>query len=107
METLIAKPITSGYTWTLTSRLGSLLQLAESQFGARDKDYTILGIEFGSTGPFIWYPGNCKNIAIQLSLESLKSEHCALYELAHECIHLLSPTGKKNANVLEEGLATY
>ena len=31
----------------------------------------------------------------------------AYYELAHECIHLLAPTGKRDANFLEEGLAVY
>lgn len=29
------------------------------------------------------------------------------YQLAHESIHLLSPTGSKAATVLEEGLATH
>lgn len=31
----------------------------------------------------------------------------AFYQLAHECVHLLSPTGGNNANNLEEGLAAY
>lgn len=84
-----------------------MLRTAEERFGVRDKDYSVLGIEFGESGPFIWYPGNCKNIAIQLSIGSMASERCALYELAHECIHLLTPTGKGTANYLEEGLAVY
>ncbi|EMI5464322.1 hypothetical protein R8E95_004413 [Enterobacter roggenkampii] len=29
-----------------------------------------------------------------------------MYELAHECIHLLAPTGGRSAPVIEEGLAT-
>jgi len=29
------------------------------------------------------------------------------YQLAHECIHLLSPTGEATTTVLEEGLATH
>ena len=31
----------------------------------------------------------------------------ACYQLAHEAIHLLAPLGGRNANALEEGLATY
>jgi hypothetical protein len=31
----------------------------------------------------------------------------ALYQLAHERIHLLAPSGGKQANVLEEGLSTH
>ncbi|WP_342656120.1 hypothetical protein GKC68_00105 (plasmid) [Pantoea sp. RSPAM1] len=28
-----------------------------------------------------------------------------MYQLSHECVHLLSPSGGKNAPVIEEGLA--
>ena len=104
---LTTQPIPNGFTWTLTTRLGHMLHLAEERFGPRDNSYTILGIEFVADGPRIWYPGNCRHIAIQLSLESLHDEVCACYELAHETIHLLSPTGTDQTTVLEEGLATY
>ena len=97
-----------GYSWTLASRLGDILHLAEQEFGERDKSYTILGIEFVVSGrPQIWYPGNRKHIVIQLTKESLYDEFQAIYQLAHETIHLLSPSGNSNANILEEGLATY
>lgn len=104
---LTTQPIPDGFTWTLTTRLGHMLRLAEEQFGPRDHSYTILGIEFVADGPRIWYPGNCRHIAIQLSLDALHDEICACYELAHETIHLLSPTGTAHTTVLEEGLATY
>ena len=105
---IITDPLpTSGYTWTLASRLGQMLGIAQAQFGERDLSYTILGIEFAQDGPQIWYPGNSKHIVIQLGLKSLDEPVRASYQLAHECIHLLSPTGGRNATVLEEGLATY
>ena len=44
---------------------------------------------------------------IQLSLSSQTNLPCALFELAHEAVHLLSPQGKQVANHLEEGLATF
>ncbi len=97
----------SGYKWTLASRLGQMLCLAEDQFGERDLSYTILGVEFSKDGPQIWYPNNCKHIIIQLEPQCLYERYRAYYKLAHECVHLLSPTGGRNANVLEEGLATY
>lgn len=104
---LVATEIPHGYTWTLASRLGDMLTLAENMFGERNKDFTILGFEFCESGPRIWYPKSKSNIVIQLSFEAMTSEKLALYQLAHECIHLLSPSGKSNANVLEEGLAVY
>jgi hypothetical protein len=96
-----------GCTWTLTTRLGQMLSRAESLYGPRDSSWTILGVEFApNPPPMIWYPGNCKHIAIRLAPNALNSEAVALYQLAHECIHLLAPTGSNKANVLEEGVAT-
>ncbi|NBR14512.1 MAG: hypothetical protein EBU01_08005, partial [Crocinitomicaceae bacterium] len=97
-----------GFTWTVASRLGEAIDLAERLYGDRDKSYTILGVEFVlSDRPKIWYPGSQKFIIIQLTASSLSDEFQALYQLSHETIHLLSPIGKRSANVLEEGLATY
>ncbi|MBA3867566.1 MAG: hypothetical protein H0X30_00275 [Anaerolineae bacterium] len=103
-------PDGGGYTWTLASRLGQILQMAQERFGQRDLYYTILGVEFIDGIPQVWYPGSHsgrKDIIIQLSLECLADPMRSCYQLAHESIHLLSPTGGKAATVLEEGLATY
>lgn len=99
-------PDTTGYTYTLASALGDLLADAEEKYGARDPCYCFLGIEFGATGPKVWFPGHRKNVVIQLGLNSLTSNQCALFELAHECIHLISPCAKSEMSVLEEGLAS-
>lgn len=104
---LTAREIPDGYSWTLASRLGDMLSFAEKMFGKRDKEYTILGIEYCESGPRIWYPKNNKNIVIQLTPDALESEAIAYYQLAHECVHLLSPSGAANANMLEEGTAVY
>jgi hypothetical protein len=96
-----------GFTWTLASKFGDALHLAEKLYGERDKSYTILGFEFEKSGPRIWYPGNRKFVVIQLSLNALYNEFQAFYQMAHETIHLLSPLGFRGANILEEGLATY
>ncbi len=102
-----ALPIEGGYSWTLTTRLGEMLRIAEEMYGPRDKEYTILGIEFCGDHPQIWYPGNCQNVAIQLSTSAMTDVNQACYQLAHECVHLLCPTGTIGATNLEEGLATY
>jgi hypothetical protein len=108
MELLIAKPRSEGgYTWTLTSRLGDMLEKAEKAYGMRDMSFTILGIEFRDSNPQTWYPGDCKHIAIQLSIDSATNNFQACYQLAHECVHLLSPAVEIGSNVLEEGLATF
>ncbi len=108
--TTYSLPSQNGYFWTLTTRLGEMLRLAENMYGPRDHSWTILGIEFNidpEASPQIWYPGNCKNIAIQLCGPALNNMDIACYQLAHEAIHLLAPSGGQNANALEEGLATY
>jgi hypothetical protein len=95
----------SGWTYTLTSQLGNLLREAESRFGPRDATYTILGIEFGGDRPSLWYPGDCKHVSVKLSKSASQDYQQAYFQLAHEVVHLISPTGTANANVLEEGLA--
>ncbi len=109
IDLFFARPLKTedGYTWTLASRLGSMLRVAQDRFGKRDTSYTVLGIEFGGDIPQIWYPGNCGDVIIQLTPACATDTIRACYQLAHECIHLLSPSGGQNANNLEEGLATY
>ena len=106
---IIAAPLSdgSGYTWTLASRLGEMLHMAEELFGPRDNSYTILGIEFASDGPQIWYPGNRRHIIMQLSLSAANNMSQACYQMAQETVHLLAPSGGRNANNLEEGVSCY
>ena len=104
-DLVLAKPIPNGWSWTLASRLGKLIQLAESKFGPRDPNYTPLGFEFSNDGPRVWYPGNCRHVLIQINSAHAKDLPQACYQLAQECIHLLSPTGGKHANYLEEGVS--
>lgn len=85
-----------------------MLSEIEGLFGERDKSWTILGIEFISDAvPQHWFPGNDKNIVIQLSCAVEDSIVGACWELAHEAVHMLSPTGGATVNFLEEGLAVY
>lgn len=95
-----------GYTFTLPSRLGRILQEVETLYGKRDQSWALLGIEFGPGSPQLWYPRGLKNIVIQLASNALDDTPLACYQLAHECVHLLSPTGGNNAPVFEEGVAT-
>ena len=93
-------------SWTLTSRIGEMLEFAENKFGKKDDGFFFLGTEFISDGPRIRYQ-NPKYIIIQLSPFALSNEYIAYYQLSHEVYHLLSPTGIHDSNNLEEGLATY
>jgi len=108
-QLVVTSPLSTGdgYTWTLASQLGCMLRLAESRFGPRDNSYTILGMEFIDDGPRCWFPGNYGNVVIQLGTQCLLQPDRACFQLAHEAIHLLSPTGRRKANVLEEGLASH
>ena len=96
-----------GYTWTLASRLSDMLHIAEELFGPRDPSYTILGIEFVSDNPKIWYPAGRRHIIMQLSLSAANNMSQACYQMAHETVHLLAPSGGRNANNFEEGVACY
>jgi hypothetical protein len=104
---LLAAKWERGYTWTLTSRFGEMLYMAQDIFGPRDTSYTILGVEFVMDNPRIWYPGSRRDIIIQLSPPAAMDMAQACYQLAHETVHLLAPSGGNDAINFEEGVACY
>jgi hypothetical protein len=106
-DLFFAKEWEKGFTWTLPSRLGDMLHLAQELFGPRDSSYTILGIEFVSDNPRIWYPGQRRDIIVQLDYSAATNMSQACYQLAHETVHLLSPTGNADSINFEEGLASH
>jgi len=96
-----------GYTWTLPSRLGEMLSLAEEWYGARDRSYTILGFEFVEDSQCLYYLGDdiYKQVLIHLPTYALNDYDQCLYMAAHESVHCLSPNRNVQATRLEEGLA--
>jgi len=93
---------------SLTRQLGLFLEKAEGLFGPRDKSFTLLGIEFYDGPNRLSYPNPTHNqIVIQLSKESRGNRDQALFQLAHETVHVLAPVDVGRSTVLEEGLATY
>src|SRR5208337_1006395 len=107
---VVARPCPPGsgctYTWTLASRAGEILRLVEERYGPRDCSFTLLGVEFSEPQPQIWFPGDCRHVVIQLTTSAMNDEIQALYQLAHECVHLLDPVVFGLASVFEEGVAT-
>ena len=102
-----SSPIPDGYSLTITTKLGYILREAERRYGKRDKSYTLLGVELTTEeNPQVWYPGNCKDVVIQITENCLNDMNRAVFQVAHEAIHCLSPTAGQNVSVLEEGLAT-
>lgn len=93
-------------SWTLVSILGDFLKILENRYGPRDISWTILGIEFHNLeSPCIWYPFD-KMVAVSLANTAINNTNQAIFQLAHEAVHLLSPSGQRHALVIEEGLAT-
>ncbi|MFT8671951.1 MAG: hypothetical protein ABF802_09285 [Acetobacter orientalis] len=92
--------------WTLTTILSNFIFILEEKYGKRNMNYTPVGIEFCGATPYVWYPGNRNHISIVLSESAAQNLEQAIFQLAHEAVHLLDPSGGSKANVLEEGLAT-
>jgi hypothetical protein len=95
------------YKSKLVNRLIDMVHIAKKLFGPRDLCYTIVDIEFVSDDPYIGYPYKDHHIIIQLSDRAAKNMSQACYEMAHETVHLLAPTGGSHATNLEEGVACY
>lgn len=102
------EPIQGGFSYSIASRLGNILNEAEKFFGERDKGYTLLGVELIDRDyPQIWFPCNCGHIVIQITMDCLNNMDKAIFQVAHECVHCLCPNIGKPATILEEGLATW
>src|SRR6516162_5374973 len=100
----------NSWTWTLATRLSYMLAEAEDRFGKRNPAWTFVGVEFVDDVPSVWFPGYSagvrQHVAIRLSSFTINNYLMAYWQLAHECIHLLTPTGSYETNNLEEGLTT-
>lgn len=93
-----------------------LLDWAEELFGQRDGGWMICPPDFDldDDQPHIYYPKPFAKKLVQIKLvpEANDKWPIALYQMAHEVIHLLNPKEKDletgfrdSANVLEEGVA--
>jgi len=91
--------------------LNQMLCLAENEYGPRDQAFTIWNIEFTRKHPSVYglrFGAKVVTIILSRSVLALtrKGEWRNTYwELAHECVHLLSPLMQKGPIVLEEGVA--
>lgn len=93
-----------------------MLEEAENIFGPKIEPYPYMftGINFESDRPWTRYGCEGKEdslqtkyIFIQLSKNAMHDSPLAIWQLAHECIHLLSPDYKHKSTILEEGMATW
>ena len=95
----------------LSDGLDDMLDRAQDWFGPRDQACIVTSIWFGGDHPKVSYPQRpAKYAQVRLSEGALREAsrgdlHYAFWQLAHETIHLLSPTPGHRVNVLEEGMA--
>lgn len=102
---MITSPETTGMRNTLAYRFGEMMTIAQDLFGPRDPSYLFIGIEFVDGHQRARFVSNTC-LSILLSFKAMLNPMEAYFEMAHECIHLLSPDPTKPATILEEGMAT-
>lgn len=80
----------------------------EKRFGAAVNEWALGGIAFDADEeqPHLFYPYSRPGIVIiKLVGPALKNIDFARFQLAHELVHCINPSGGNLANVLEEGMA--
>ena len=87
--------------WSLQSQL---MSLAEDILGQRDVTKNIYQPVFAGNGPFIRNTPNLDGAFAELSRNAERYWPTAVYELAHETVHLLNPK-PGGGTWLEEGIA--
>lgn len=92
---------------SLARQMSEVMTEITSLFGPRDDSFQFIGWEFIGERPQIFYPSSGeRHVLIRLSMKASEYWNTAIHELAHECVHLLSPIVGR-ANNLEEGVATW
>lgn len=117
-EQMLARPCPPSerchQTWTLSSRLGQVLEFYEERVGPRNSRIRLLGIEFTAERRpgirFVDYGDDKRrrSLIIQLTQPAATDEERALFQLAHEAFHIIEPVEPgKPVSYLEEGLASF
>jgi hypothetical protein len=83
---------------------GELMALAEALLGTRDSAKQICQPVFSERGPCMCNTPALEGAFAELSLNAAGYWPTAIFELAHETVHLLNPT-VQHTNWLEEGVA--
>ncbi|MCY4095725.1 MAG: hypothetical protein OXG05_11455 [Gammaproteobacteria bacterium] len=100
---------------SLRQQAEKYLKDLEELFGPRDPRFVFSSIERSSNRyPHTDYPnefsldGDCA-VSIHVTSDAYDGRQISqcLWQIAHECVHLLDPCRKGEANFLEEGLATW
>ncbi len=89
--------------WTLQLEL---LAKAEEQLGPRDPTKKIYQPQFTDNGPMLRNTPGLDGAYTELSHAAENFWATAVFEMAHETVHLLNPT-VGNTNYFEEGIAVY
>jgi hypothetical protein len=92
----------------LNDRLQDFIRQAEVQFGPRNREWVLDGIKFteADTPNRLMYPSE-RHIVVELSQAAEHDYDRALFQLAHDAVHVLWPVGVGETKVIEEGVATY
>lgn len=82
----------------------------EALFSPSVDEYQIDWVDFcEGDNPCLSYPpcADHKSVRIQLVGPALNDANFARFQLAHELVHCLSPSGGPTATIIEEGAATW
>lgn len=90
---------------TLAYHFGEMMIAAQNLFGPRNTSFLFLGFEFIPDHARVRYVTD-HSAVIQLSFRAMMNPIEAYFELAHECVHLLSPNPYKSTLIIEEGMAS-
>lgn len=82
----------------------------EEFFGPATNQYSVKGVQFSREDdePCIFYPTDYPDtVIIRVVGAALTDKDVARFQIAHELVHCLSPSGTQCAKVFEEGMAAW
>ena len=82
-----------------------LLAWAEQLYGPRTPSYRLCKPQFHDKGPQTRFTCDGRGVCAELGPKARRDWAFAVFQLAHETVHLLDPVVRGKANNLEEGVA--
>ena len=82
-----------------------LIEIAERELGPRDRRKKVYQPTFADDGPLLRNTPNFDGAFVKLSRNAEHYWPTAVFEMAHETVHLLNPVARDAGNMLEEGVA--
>lgn len=93
----------------ITSIFPKIMNTVETLFGKKNPEFDFVGILLNDDAPCLYFPLEYaeRKVEIRITNDCEYNLVKAVFQVSHECVHLLYPNLWGSSTYLEEGIATF